>query len=71
MHFPWPIPSEAGDFFGREVNYAARVAGCAVGGEVVVSEAVRERLQDEFLLDPGRLVTLKGFAGEHRVYAVG
>jgi len=60
-----------GDFFGREVNYAARVAGTALGGEVVVSEAVRERLErgSGFVL-AGRPAELKGFAGEQHVFTV-
>ena len=33
---------EADDFFGNAVNYAARVASQALGGEVLVSSLVRE-----------------------------
>ena len=33
---------EAEHFFGTTVHYAARVASHAVGGEVLVSSAVRE-----------------------------
>ena len=35
------------DFFGVDVNVAARVAAAAGPGEVLVSEAARERLDDE------------------------
>ncbi len=56
------------DFFGREVNYAARVASAALGGEVLVSEVVRERLGTAFAWDGVREVTLKGFEGTHRVF---
>ncbi len=38
-----------GDFFGVDVNIAARVAAAARGGEVLVSDAARERLGDEAL----------------------
>jgi adenylate cyclase len=36
-----------GDYFGVDVNVAARVAAAAGGGEVLVSDAVRERLDPE------------------------
>jgi adenylate cyclase len=36
-----------GDYFGVDVNVAARVAGAAGGGEVLVSDTVRERLDPE------------------------
>jgi class 3 adenylate cyclase len=64
-----------GDLFGRNVAYAARVAGLAEGGEILVSDAVvaamADRLDDD---DPpfleGRDVELKGLAGAHRVHTV-
>jgi len=36
-----------GDYFGVDVNVAARVAAAAGGGEVLVSDAVRDRLDPE------------------------
>lgn len=36
-----------GDYFGVDVNVAARVAAAAGGGEVLVSDAVREQLDPE------------------------
>ena len=36
-----------GDYFGVDVNVAARVASAAGGGEVLVSDAVRDRLDPE------------------------
>ena len=54
---------------GRQVNYAARVASAALGGEVLVSAVVQERLGGVFVWDPGQAVTLKGFDGEHRMFA--
>jgi adenylate cyclase len=60
------------DLFGRNVAMAARVASEADGGEVLVSEAVRDALTDleglEF--DGGRDADLKGFSGTYRLYAV-
>ena len=60
------------DFFGREVNYAARVASSASGGQVLVSELVRELVGvgGGFSFDDGRELELKGLTGTHRVYAV-
>jgi class 3 adenylate cyclase len=60
------------DLFGRNVAMAARVAGQAEGGEILVSEVVREAVSDyeDIAFDDGRDVELKGFAGPHRLYAV-
>ena len=64
---------EAEHFIGSTVHFAARVAGQAIGGEVLVSSAVYELVQAStpvvtFL--EGREVELKGIAGRHRVYAL-
>ena len=60
------------DLFGRNVAMAARVAGEAEGGEVLVSEVVRDALSgvDDIAFDDGRDAELKGFNGTHRLYAV-
>lgn len=60
------------DLFGRNVALAARVAAEADGGEVLVSESVRDAVagRDGITLDNGRDVELKGFSGRHRLYAV-
>jgi class 3 adenylate cyclase len=60
------------DLFGRNVAMAARVAAEACGGEVLVSETVREALSDcsDLEFDGGREAELKGFAGTHRLFAV-
>ena len=60
------------DLFGRNVAMAARVAAEACGGEVLVSDAVRDALSgcDDLTFDGGRDTELKGFAGTHRLYAV-
>lgn len=60
------------DLFGRNVAMAARVANEADGGEVLVSEVVRDAVSDVdgIAFDDGRDATLKGFAGAHRLYAV-
>jgi adenylate cyclase len=60
------------DLFGRNVAMAARVASEADGGEVLVSEVVRDALSDveDIEFDDGRDAELKGFSGPHRLYAV-
>ncbi|KUI37182.1 cyclase [Mycobacterium sp. IS-1496] len=60
------------DLFGRNVALAARVAAEADGGEILVSEAVRDALSDAdgVAIGDGREVSLKGFSGKHHVYAV-
>ncbi len=57
--------AEGGDFFGRTVVVAARIANAAVGGEILVSQAVQEGLSGAFLLDGARSLSLKGLAGNH------
>ncbi|MFG1931024.1 adenylate/guanylate cyclase domain-containing protein [Mycobacterium sp. NPDC048908] len=59
------------DLFGRNVAMAARVAAQADGGEILVSEVVRDAVSDEDIaFDDGREVQLKGFSGSYRLYAV-
>src|SRR5215217_5225916 len=60
------------DLFGRNVAMAARVAGQAEGGEILVSEVVRDAVsdQDDIAFDEGRDAELKGFSGKRRLYAV-
>jgi adenylate cyclase len=60
------------DLFGRNVAMAARVAAQAVGGQILVSEPVRDALDDcsDITFDGGRDVELKGFTGSYRLFAV-
>ncbi|MDP7733186.1 adenylate/guanylate cyclase domain-containing protein [Mycobacterium paragordonae] len=60
------------DLFGRNVAMAARVAGQAVGGQILVSEPVRDAVRDcdGIDFDDGREVELKGFSGSYRLFAV-
>jgi class 3 adenylate cyclase len=63
---------EEGDFFGRSVILAARIAAQALGGEILVSEDLKERAEGggngDLGFDAGRDIELKGLAGTHRVY---
>jgi adenylate cyclase len=60
------------DLFGRNVAMAARVASEANGGEILVTEVVRDAVSaiDDITFDGGRDVELKGLSGSHRLYAV-
>ena len=63
------------DLFGRNVAMAARVAAAAVGGQILVSEPVRDAVADcpdmqGIGFDDGREVELKGFSGTYRLFAV-
>lgn len=60
------------DIFGRNVAQAARVAALATGGEILVSGAVAEAVEEceDIALAEPREVTLKGFSGEHQVSSV-
>lgn len=58
---------EAGDFYGRHVNLAARIGARAAGGEILLSALTRELTASsgEFTFGPAREVELKGLAGTH------
>lgn len=61
-----------GDYFGRNVAMAARVADLAKGGETLASDAVREALDDDAALELEELeaVELKGLSGEHVIWRI-
>jgi class 3 adenylate cyclase len=67
---------EEGDFFGRSVIVAARIAARAGGGEILVSEQLKRRAENgdaehpTVSFDRGREIALKGLTGTHRVYRV-
>ncbi len=58
------------DFYGATVNMAARVAGQAEGGEVLVSSLVKALVESsgEFTFDEPRTAELKGIPGSHKLY---
>ena len=67
---PWPrigihageVVYRDGDYFGREVNLAARVVARAAAGEVLVTYPVVEAARDELDFDLIGEVRLKGFS---------
>jgi class 3 adenylate cyclase len=60
------------DFFGKHVNMAARIAGQASGGEILVSSLLKELTASggDIAFGDDRKVELKGLAGTHHLYAV-
>ena len=66
------VISRDGDYFGRNVAMAARVAALADGGEVLVTEAVREGTEDSgdrrMRFEEAGSVELKGLPGEHAIW---
>ncbi len=61
---------DADDLFGHAVNYAARVAGAATGGEILVSSLTHDLVLSagEFVFEAPRAATLKGIEGSQLVY---
>jgi len=64
-----PAIEKGGDFFGRNVAKAARVAACADGGEILVSDEVRGHLEDlGIILESRGETSLKGLDGSHLLW---
>ena len=66
------VVEEAGDIFGAAVNVAARVAGKAKGGEILVSEIVRQLVGPiaEMKFEFRGRYKLKGFPDRWRLHQV-
>jgi class 3 adenylate cyclase len=72
LHTGRPAQDE-GNFYGTDVNLAARIADhVAQAGQIVVSERMCELLRSDggVSFDDGRDVELKGLSGRHRVFGV-
>ncbi len=63
---------EGDDFFGKHVNLAARIAGQAIGGEILVSSLLRELTASGGDIEFGdaRQVELKGLTGVQEMFPV-
>jgi class 3 adenylate cyclase len=63
---------EGDDFFGKHVNLAARIAGQASGGEILVSALLKELTASggDIEFGDGREVELKGLSGVQNVHVV-
>jgi len=57
-----------GDYYGRDVNIASRVAARAAGGEVLVTRPVVERAKDGLEFDRIAEIRLKGFSESTEVF---
>jgi adenylate cyclase len=64
-----PVVAQGGDYFGRTVNLASRIAGRARGGQVLVSKSVADAAAREQVgfIEVGE-VNLKGFAKPVEVF---
>ncbi len=71
LHTGTAIEKE-GDYFGRNVAMAARVASMADGGEILVSTDIADRLIDssDFVFVEEDTVEFKGLPGEHQLFSV-
>ncbi|MCX6396402.1 MAG: adenylate/guanylate cyclase domain-containing protein [Propionibacteriales bacterium] len=59
-----------GDYFGQNVALAARVAGQAQGGEVLVTGEIVGALEGVYEFTPAESVELKGFDGSYDLWHV-
>ena len=60
------------ELYGRNVVLGARIAGCAHGGEIIVSSTLKEYTETDpnFRFEDRGERRFKGVLGEHNVYAV-
>jgi adenylate cyclase len=60
------------DLFGLNVAMAARIAGHADGGEILISDVVRDAIEptDGVSVTSAEVVEFKGFSGAYEVYPV-
>lgn len=67
-----PSVRRGDDLFGRNVALAARITGQADGGEILVSESVREAVDGASGIEfsEPREAELKGFQGTYSLYPV-
>jgi class 3 adenylate cyclase len=65
-------PDGQADFYGKNVILAARIAGQAQGGEILVSSLLKELTESagDIAFGDGREVELKGLAGTHQVHQI-
>jgi class 3 adenylate cyclase len=72
LHTGEVIVGDDGDLFGKHVNFAARVANEAAGGEILVSSLLRQIVETMGDLEFGepRQAELKGIAGSHNLHPI-
>jgi class 3 adenylate cyclase len=71
LHTGFVILNEE-EMYGRNVVLGARVAGCARGGEIIVSSTLKEYTETDpsFRFEARGEHRFKGVLGEHHVFAV-
>lgn len=71
LHTGEPVV-EDGDLYGSHINFAARIAGEADGGEIIVSELLRQLIEPsgEFRISAREPVPLKGLEGTYRLHNI-
>ncbi len=64
---------DSGDFYGKHVNLAARIASQATGGQILTSSLLKELTDSagDIEFDGGKEIELKGLTGTQRVFAIG
>ncbi len=72
IHVGEAIAGDDGDYYGRHVNTAARIADKATGGEILVSNLVKEIIDARGDIDFGesRVVSLKGISEHYVVHPI-
>ena len=72
IHVGEAIASDDGDYYGRHVNTAARIADKASGGEILVSNLVKEIIEarGDIDFDEPRVVSLQGIADNYVVHPI-
>ncbi len=67
------VISESGDFFGKCVIIAARIAALAKGGQILVSSTTKELIEsagDDIRFDGGRALALKGLSSTYTIFGL-
>jgi class 3 adenylate cyclase len=64
------VVARDGDYFGLNVAMAARVAAQASGGEILVTDGVRESVEDVMFELRSKAVELKGIPGTHQLWSI-
>jgi len=62
------VVAREGDYYGMNVAMAARVAALACGGQVLVTDGVRDQVADREFAEWADAVELRGIGGTHRLW---
>jgi adenylate cyclase len=70
VHYGYALYRD-GDYYGREVNIAARVVALSGGGDVLVTRPIVEAVGDDLEFERLADVRLKGFKGPTEIFRAG